>query len=446
MSWLLWIPYFFIPPILIIFGGAQIVWARFFNFPWAVIQFGRGNLKFRGVILCAITPILWASLFIFVLFIGPHLFPTFFAQLFGHPATKMGTGLGLFWLLIGTFSTGASKERAEEREKVLQVFGRQKQSAPTKHMPPKLQSNLRLVEELITGLERAVEMLGYKFAGDYLAKTRSADEATSLTKTMKEVATYKNGEVNDINRAVSISSALACLLWGELGKAINELGLNVDVVAYLKAKKGEEYANEMAEIFVRALSELSPENMKSSSLEIKNTIAIENPFPNGLGSHRTGGQSEFDADFYDPKPSKAKVRDLMIIFGPPGPDEIKNQVVEKARKTEERQDKVWVGLVHAIVSSMRENEKEHGNTNSFDRLLSDLLKMQVTVSDPFLTYYFEKDTYSPAIQIEFNKIMVARGQEENLNEAIIQSKGVLGDAFGYLFKTDWARVILSYES
>jgi len=124
MAVLAWIAFPILTLAVMIFAGTQILFGLAFNLPWATWNALAGRLRFKAVILQAIAPAIWIALLAAVAYLWGRLHPSSLGYFLGHPATKAGFFLGLFWLLVGTFSTTGRRERLEDRVKYAQAFGR----------------------------------------------------------------------------------------------------------------------------------------------------------------------------------------------------------------------------------------------------------------------------------------------------------------------------------
>lgn len=124
MALLAWIAFPILAMAVMIFAGTQILYGLAFNLPWAAWNALAGRLRFQAVFLQAITPAFWIAFLAAVAYLGARFSPDAYAFFLNHPATRGGAALGAFWLLVGTFSTSGRQERAEDRLKFAQAFGR----------------------------------------------------------------------------------------------------------------------------------------------------------------------------------------------------------------------------------------------------------------------------------------------------------------------------------
>ena len=121
---LAWIAFPLLTLAAMIFAGTQILFTLGFNLPWAIWAAARGQLRAKAIFLQAVTPAFWLGLLLAVAFLWSRFAPGGLAYFLSHPGTKAGFFLGLFWLLVGTFSTGGRRDRTEDRAKYLRAFGK----------------------------------------------------------------------------------------------------------------------------------------------------------------------------------------------------------------------------------------------------------------------------------------------------------------------------------
>lgn len=104
--------------------GTQVFFALAFNLPWAIWNTVAGRLRLRAVFLQAATPAFWFTLLAVAAWLWARLAPQGLALFLHHPGTHAALIFGLVWLGFGIFSAGGRQERAEDRAKFRQLFGK----------------------------------------------------------------------------------------------------------------------------------------------------------------------------------------------------------------------------------------------------------------------------------------------------------------------------------
>ncbi len=104
--------------------GTQVLFALAFNLPWAIWNTVNGRLRLRAVFLQAATPALWLALLAAAAWIWARLAPQGLPPFLGHPGPRAAFIFGLAWLGFGMFSAAGRQERAEDRTKYRQLFGK----------------------------------------------------------------------------------------------------------------------------------------------------------------------------------------------------------------------------------------------------------------------------------------------------------------------------------
>ncbi len=290
-------------------------------------------------------------------------------------------------------------------------FKRQVPKVSNPELSETLGRAIAVVNIILIELKTGTEKLGYDNPLKFVEKTRGRSDALKLMDLMKQIGGFQKGKVDNVIEAIEIADNVATIMWGELGRASEALGMPNNAFDLVKANNGEAYAvslvQKAAELFSRYLE--NKEKRERESLE----------------------------------PHTKEVKELFFVLGPPGPQEMKDDIKLRAEKVGKSPDKVWVDVIHETVRGIL--EKEGDRRSLFDDLFSDMLKINISLPKPFLTYQFEDNTYYPGLIINVDKITCLDSNSELLNSAIIENSGNLGNSFGYLFKTDWVRVMKVYK-
>jgi hypothetical protein len=140
-----------------------------------------------------------------------------------------------------------------------------------------------------------------------------------------------------------------------------------------------------------------------------------------------------------------KVHDIMIILGPPGPDEEKKKFEEWSKNSGKPKDELWLEFVHQVLGEWAKRESPE-SASKLDELLSNVLKTPVRVNDPFMTYTLHGGIHNPGVILYTNKITESTGRPIEIDWSAPQLRGLIGDIFGYVLKTEWVRTFVSYDS
>jgi hypothetical protein len=139
------------------------------------------------------------------------------------------------------------------------------------------------------------------------------------------------------------------------------------------------------------------------------------------------------------------VRDIMIVVGPPGPEEDKQRLEEWAASLGKPRDEVWVEYVHAALAEITKRDSPD-SPSEFDALFSRMGDASARVGDPFLTYMLRGGIMCPGIILYPTKITSEAGEPLSLDFSNPEFRKALGAVFGYLFRTEWVHVFVAYDS
>ncbi len=87
------------------------------GFPYGLILFFRGKIRFFGVVSQIISFILWFLILFTIGFIAGKFFPNKIKYFINNPAINFGGLLAIFWSIIGLFSATFRQELKENFEK-----------------------------------------------------------------------------------------------------------------------------------------------------------------------------------------------------------------------------------------------------------------------------------------------------------------------------------------
>jgi hypothetical protein len=139
------------------------------------------------------------------------------------------------------------------------------------------------------------------------------------------------------------------------------------------------------------------------------------------------------------------VRDIMIILGPPGPEEQKQRLEEWAANSGKPRDEVWVEYVHDVLQILIQRDPPE-SPSELDKMLSSLVGTSVRVSKPFLTYMIRGGIRCPGIILYPTRITSETGEPLSVDFSNPELRDALGAMFAYVLRTEWVHVFVAYDS
>jgi hypothetical protein len=131
------------------------------------------------------------------------------------------------------------------------------------------------------------------------------------------------------------------------------------------------------------------------------------------------------------------MNDLMIVLGPPGADDLKDDISEWASNAGETEENIYLEYGQDVLRSL--TERSDDDRSGVDQIVSSVLGENVTVIDPFITYCLQGAASYPALIIDLEKIVDEDGQIVANDVLDPDLCDTIGAFFGQLVKTEWVR-------
>jgi hypothetical protein len=136
------------------------------------------------------------------------------------------------------------------------------------------------------------------------------------------------------------------------------------------------------------------------------------------------------------------VRDIMIILGPPGPEEDKQRLEGWAASSGKPRDEMWVEYIHDVLA----HRDSPDSPSQLESLFSIALDTPVRILDPFPTYMFHRGIKCPGVVVYPTKIRSEEGKPLSTDFSNPELRKTLGAVFGYVLSTEWVHAFVSYDS
>ena len=155
---------------------------------------------------------------------------------------------------------------------------------------------------------------------------------------------------------------------------------------------------------------------------------------------------------------------LSIIVGPPGPDNIIDSVRNFAAEHNISLDDAWTAYVKLMADNFikPKNIPNDIGLSNFSEMFTDLLGQDVTVSEYFLSHYYncfsingqflsriknvaDRHEYkAPALNFKAKNILDAKGKPINIRQFDELNRKIIQNLMIYLLKVNWVYVTIAY--
>jgi hypothetical protein len=150
----------------------------------------------------------------------------------------------------------------------------------------------------------------------------------------------------------------------------------------------------------------------------------------------------FGAATYGEEHVEQKYKDITFIFGPAGPQDLKDKIAGWARESQKTEVEVYAEYLEYLLTKAVENDK-----HLMDDVFSQVLREDIKVNNYFITEFMQPDketgemTKSPMVIVYPDQMSDIDGNP--LDKVITKDMvDVAGSMFGYILKTNWVRTYM----
>ncbi len=137
-----------------------------------------------------------------------------------------------------------------------------------------------------------------------------------------------------------------------------------------------------------------------------------------------------------------KYKDITFIFGPAGPQDLKDKIAAWVKEGEKSEAEVYAEYLEYLLTKKMENGK-----HLIDDVFSEILRKEVKVNKYFFTDFMQWDKEtgemkkSPMFNVHPDEMTDIEGRP--LDKVITNDMvDVAASMFGYILKTDWVRTYM----